>query len=101
MLLHKEFVDKIYQYQNLVKELEKTMVEIQEYILKDIDVDKEEKNLIWNDIQRILEENSDTDQAELAIAELDLILAKLRVKTLSIKNDKGKEKKVLQFNEVR
>ncbi|WP_050615131.1 hypothetical protein [Bacillus testis] len=100
MLVHKEFVEKVYQYQNLVKAIEATELEIKEYIVKDATLTKEENEKVWDEIHRTLKEGALSDDLELVIAQLDLLLAQIRVQTLSSKpRSHSDNNKVILFEE--
>ena len=100
MLVHKEFVEKIYQHQNLVNEIEEVEKEIEAYILKDSTLTSTERMSIWKDIQNILKNSAISNDPELAIAQLDLIIAQMKVKKLTEKAAADKPKNVLIFDEI-
>ncbi|MGN1402064.1 MAG: hypothetical protein ACI4XL_11235 [Bacillus sp. (in: firmicutes)] len=83
MLLRKDLVEKIYQHRLLIQEAELVAKDIKNFILKDMELGLEEKNDVWQEIQMILNRNAHSEDSELAIAQLDLIIAKLRVKRLT------------------
>ena len=82
MLVHKELVDKVYEYQNLVRELEKIERDVESYVLKSADISLENQKIVWNDVHTILKESAENHNPELAIAQLDLIMAQIRVNNL-------------------
>ena len=85
MLVHKELVEKIYQHRLLIKEAEFVGKEIHAFVLKDSGLNEQQKEEIRYDIEQILKENAVSDDSELAIAKLDLILAKVKVAKLTAK----------------
>ncbi|MFS0781791.1 hypothetical protein [Bacillus sp. 1P06AnD] len=101
MLVHKEFVEKVYQYQNLVKAVDAAEMEIKEFIVKDATLDKEKQEQIWAEIHSILKQGTLSDSLDLAIAQLDLLLAQIRVQTLSSKKESNtkSENKIIRFEE--
>ena len=84
MLVHKELVEKIYQHRLLIKEAEFVGKEIHAFVLKDSGLNEQQKEEIRCDIEQILKENAVSDDSELAIAKLDLILAKVKVAKLTV-----------------
>ena len=97
MLVHKELVDKVYEYQNLVRELEKIEQDVESYVLKSADISLENQKIVWNDIHTILKESAENHNPELAIAQLDLIMAQIRVNNLVKKVEtKGIEETTLE-----
>ena len=85
MLVHKELVEKIYEHRLLIKEAELVGKEINAFVLKDSGLNEQLKNEIRSDINEILKENAVSDDSELAIAKMDLILAKVKVAKLTAK----------------
>ncbi len=97
MLVHKELVDKVYEYQNLVRELEKIERDVESYVLKSADISLENQKIVWNDVHTILKESAENHNPELAIAQLDLIMAQIRVNNLVKKaGNKGIEEATLE-----
>ena len=86
MLNHKDFVDKIYQYQNLAREINMVENEIKMYILKDAELSSEEESEILREVNAFLREAAVSNDFELCTAKLDLIIAQLRVKKLTARS---------------
>ncbi|WP_042347711.1 lipase chaperone [Bacillus massiliigorillae] len=100
MLVHKEFVEKIYQYQNLVNEMEEVEREIETFILKDSTLNSAEQSNVWKEIRIILKNSAISNDPELAIAQLDLMIAQIKVKKLTERAVATKPKNVLLFDEL-
>lgn len=100
MLVHKEFVDKVYEYQNMVREIEKIEKEIEVYVLKSANLSLENEADIWQEIQKILNESATSHDPELAIAKLDLMIAQLRVKKLMKKSQDQTPENIVLFDKV-
>ena len=97
MLVHKELVDKVYEYQNLVRELEKIERDVESYVLKSADISLENQKIVWNDVHTILKESAENHNPELAIAQLDLMMAQIRVNNLVKKaGNKGTKEATLE-----
>ena len=100
MLSHKDFVDKIYQFQNLARELDIVESEISMYILKDVELGTEEESEVLREVHSFLREAAVSNDSELCIARLDLIMAQLRVKRLTAKSQGMNADNILVFNEL-
>ena len=101
MLNHKDFVDKIYQYQNLSREIDMVDNEIKMYILKDAELGSEEESEILREVNAFLREAAVSNDFELCTAKLDLIIAQLRVKKLNAKSKNMSADNVLVFEGLR
>lgn len=101
VLSHKDFVEKIYQYQNLAREIDIVENEIKNYILKDAELVSEEESEILREVHTFLREAAVSSESELCIARLDLIIAQLRVKRLSAKSQDLNAENVFVFEELR
>lgn len=101
MLSHKDLVEKIYQYQNLAREIDIIENEIKMYILKDAELGPEEGAEILREVHAFLREAAASSDSELCIARLDLIIAQLRVKKLSRKTQDLSADNVFVFEELR
>jgi len=100
MLVHKELVDKVYEYQNMVRELEKIEKDIESYVLKSANLSLENETVIWQEIQNILNESATSHDPELAIAKLDLMIAQMRVKKLMKKSQDQKPENIVLFDKA-
>lgn len=97
LLVHKEFVDKVYQYQNLAREIEEVEKEIETFIFKSANLSLEEQTYLWKEIHTILKHSATSHDPELAIAQLDLIIAQIRVKRLEQKAEATQPENILKF----
>ena len=101
MLSHKDFLEKVYQYQNLARETDIVENEIKSYILKDIELGSEVESEVLREVHSFLREAAVSSDSELCIARLDLIIAQLRVKRLSAKSQDLNADNVFVFEELR
>lgn len=101
MLSHKDFVEKIYQYQNLSREIDLVENEIKSYVLKDVELGSEEESEILREVHTFLREAAASNDSELCIARLDLTIAQLRVKKLTAKSQDLNADNVFVFEELR
>ena len=101
MLNHKDFVDKIYQYQNLAREINMVENEIKMYILKDTELSSEEESEILREVNASLREAAVSNNFELCTAKLDLIIAQLRVKKLTARFQNVNADNVFVFEGLR
>ena len=95
MLGHKELVEKIYQHSTLIKEAELVKKEIETYILRNTGLSVEAETEVWREIQLILSDKALSDDPDFAIAQLELILAKLRVKKMMAKKTKEQPENII------